>query len=95
MKAVADVIHNRARKRNKSVCEVVREKGQFSWVRKSTKMQMYDRNTLTVFYNLDKMESVVGDAEYFHSGRKPWWAKGMERVAVVGQHKFYEYKEGT
>lgn len=91
MKAVADVIHNRARKRNKSVCEVVREKGQFSWVRKSTKMEMYDRNTLTVFYNLGNMESVVGDAEYFHSGNSPPWLSKAKISAKIGRHTFLKY----
>jgi len=94
--AVADVIINRTKSGRfpKSICSVITQRGQFSFVR-SGKLPTPPANAqwrkalavAKVAHN-DQWDSPAGDALYFHARYvKPSW--GRARVATVGNHVFY------
>ena len=94
--AVADVIINRTKSGRfpKSICSVITQRGQFSFVR-GGKLPTPPSNAqwrravgvATVAQN-DLWDSPAGNALYFHARYvKPGW--GRARVASVGNHVFY------
>lgn len=98
--AVASVILQRMKNRNKSACQVVFEKHQFSWVRKWKKNEQDTLHHLSMAKNIlaqykrKKYNGLV--ATHFHSKnmkRKPKWTKKMKMVANIGNHLFYLHKE--
>ncbi len=94
--AVADVILNRSTSGRfpGSVCSVVTQKGQFSFVRKgklpTPPANAQWRRALAVAQVARKnlWESPAGDALYFHA-RYVNGAQGRASVATVGNHIFY------
>ena len=88
VRAVLDVILKRMDKRNKTACEVVKEKGQFSWYSKRFKFKA-DEKMLTMAEEVFKMKPVMPDAEYFHSTNvQPGWH--LRKLGRVGHHIFYK-----
>lgn len=96
-KAVASVTMNRVRsgKYPKTVCGVVRQPRQFSWVgrQRPTPITKIDPDIVSLAhryvlnYNPARMD-VTGGALSFHSTRvNPRW--NMKRVARIGNHIFY------
>jgi len=94
--AVADVIINRTKSGRfpKSICSVITQRGQFSFVR-GGKLPTPPSNAqwrravgvATVAQN-DLWDSPAGNALYFHARYvKPSWNRA--RVATVGNHIFY------
>lgn len=99
MVAVGRVVMNRVEQRDKTICQVVQEPGQFVWVpsykRKSIKI---DRDSLdwkkAITYShliLDRSYTFnpVGKASYFHSGRRTKTFNGAYHVTSIGGHHFY------
>ena len=95
--AVAEVIINRAESGRfaKSICGVVHQRGQFSFVR-GGKMPSINRGTRAWREALavaqvaqdEAWESSASDALFFHARRvSPKWR--LKRVAAVGNHIFY------
>lgn len=95
--AVAKVILNRTESGRfpKSVCSVVKQAGQFSFVRGGVMPSVSTENNAfrtavaiaQVAMN-DAWDSAAGDALYFHARRvSPGWR--MTRVAAIGNHIFY------
>lgn len=95
--AVAEVIINRAESGRfaDSICGVVHQRGQFSFVR-GGKMPSINRNSRAWHEALavaqvaqdEEWESSASDALFFHARRvSPKWR--LKRVAAVGNHIFY------
>ena len=94
--AVADVIINRTKSGRfpKSVCSVITQRGQFSFVRggklPTPPANAQWRKALAVakVAQNDAWDSPAGNALYFHARYvKPSWNRA--RVATVGNHVFY------
>ena len=94
--AVADVIINRTKSGRfpKSVCSVITQRGQFSFVRggklPTPPANAQWRKALAVakVAQNDAWDSPAGNALYFHARYvKPSWNR--PRVATVGNHVFY------
>lgn len=95
--AVADVILNRAESGRfaDTVCGVVHQPGQFSFVR-GGRMPAINRNSqdwreavaIARIAEKDRWESAASDALFFHAAHvSPRWK--LRRVATVGNHVFY------
>lgn len=95
--AVAEVIRNRARSGRfaSSLCGVVHQPGQFSFVRggrmpaiNRTSRDWKEAVAITRISENDRWESRAPDALFFHATRvSPRWK--LRRVATVGNHVFY------
>lgn len=94
--SVGQVIRNRVNQKKfpKTFCSVVYQQGQFSWSR-SKKLKITDMDSWNkaqdiakVTYYLGWPKSLIGDATYFYSGKRPYWAKGMTRVAHYDGNTF-------
>lgn len=95
--AVADVILNRADSGRfaSTVCGVVHQPGQFSFVR-GGRMPAINRNSqdwreavaIARIAEKDRWESAVSNALFFHATHvSPRWK--LRRIATVGNHVFY------
>ena len=94
--AVADVIINRTKSGRfpASICSVVTQRGQFSFVRGGhiptiANSRAYRTAVAVARVALaDAWEKPAGDAMYFHARRvSPAWR--MQKVASIGNHIFY------
>ncbi len=95
--AVAQVILNRTKSGRfpKSICSVVTQRGQFSFVRGGRVPEInranaaYQRAIAVAHVAVDKLwDSGAGNALYFHATSvTPRWR--MARVASIGHHIFY------
>lgn len=98
--AVGQVTRNRVNKSTfpSTYCKVIHQESQFSWTKyKNLKIKDKDawdnaRKIATVTYYLGWPDSLVGNATHFHSGKRPYWAKNMKKVAEIDGQKFYEEK---
>ena len=92
-KAVAFVTMNRAKsgKYPSNVCNVVFQKGQFSWVhQKGSRAKVVNGGHLyqiasEIYHNHDKLSDPSNGAIYFHRAGKGSRKKGK----VIGNHVFY------
>lgn len=90
-RAVLTVLQNRMRIRDMTACEVVAEKGQWSWYGKKPVKEMTGKMKEWL-HRVESSRKVLGNrVEYFHntSIKTPKWAKKMELVMIVDNHKFY------
>ena len=95
--AVAQTILNRTRSGRfpESICGVVFQPGQFSFVRGNgfppvMRQSRYWKNAIAIAHVAlnDLWDSTVDNALYFHARRvSPGWR--MQRIAAVGNHVFY------
>ncbi len=99
MQAVALVTLNRAKQQDKTVCDVVYQRKQFSW----TMMPKLLRKPMTDNYDAvhrvasaamsDKLVDFTGGATHYHTNKvKPRWAKALDKIGSVGAHIFYKGK---
>jgi len=97
MRAVAHVTMNRMRSRlfRSTVCGVVHQPSQFSWVRQgyaSPRGPLWERAkeiALSVYTGEDASDN-TGGATYFHaSSSRPSWSRRFSRTATIGGHIFY------
>jgi spore germination cell wall hydrolase CwlJ-like protein len=95
IEAVASVVMNRARQANKSVCSVVYERKQFSWVF-VTKDKRMKGNIMDVLVVTNKalngyLVDITGGATHYHATYvRPQWAKRMLRTVKINNHIFYK-----
>lgn len=100
--AVAYVTLNRARTANKSICAIVKEPNQFSWVsRHNSRRQPSDQDSwesaveIAALTQVGFINNPVGSATHYHaSAARPYWAKSAQRIAVIDNHIFYERPNG-
>lgn len=98
--AVGQVIRNRVHYDGfpHTYCGVVYQKGQFSWSKnknlkiKDQESWEYAKKIAAITYYIGWPESLVGNALYFHSGKKPYWAKEYEKTVKIDGHRFYKIK---
>lgn len=98
--AVGQVIRNRVKsdKFKSTYCGVVYQKGQFSWTQyKNLKIKDQEswnnaKKIATVTYYFGWPYELVKDALFFHSGKKPYWAKAYEKTVKIDGHRFYKIK---
>ena len=103
MGAVAAVIAQRSTNRNLTPEQVCLQKWQFScWNGTSEADLAHLYKTpqaefaLYLEKNIDRINrSKVNFADHYYADyiKAPYWAKGKEPVAVIGQHKFYRLKK--
>lgn len=89
-RAVLDVIYNRMRLTNKSACDIVKQRGQFSWVKTYKGNWKATQKQLHRLQKLDSLAPVVPTATHF--ARKEVsnrWTRKFKRVAIIGNHAFY------
>lgn len=91
--AVIQTVRNRARKRKKSVCSVVKEPHQFSAYKKGMNLRSVriPKKWLHKFSEASKMRPVVASCvEFYHTvAVKPAWSKERKFVGKIASHKFY------
>lgn len=87
-KAVLQVVHNRARIYNKSVCQIIKQRGQFSWVGHKPFIAMTAERARQLI-EIQEHEDVIGkDVLYFYNNSvKPKWARKMT-CKRIGRHNF-------
>lgn len=87
-KAVQEVILNRSMATGKTVCAVVKEKHQFSWVGKKPFLPLND-DMRWMLQEVKEARPVLRDDAYlyFHSGKKPSWTRRMI-CRMIGNHRF-------
>jgi len=98
-KAVADVVLNRAKAWKKSVCQVVWQPGQFSFLNGKKiapkfpqKYLALARNLLTEHHNGRRIDSTKGSKWFFTIASENYLTKKLQVVAVIGNHKFMREK---
>jgi len=97
--AVAQVIVNRTEDGRfpRSYCGVVRQKGQFSFMRGQEMPQIRDRSAaweravaIAQIAHHDLWESEAGEAVFFHARYvRPGWSRTKTRLAQIDTHIFY------
>jgi hypothetical protein len=97
--AVAQVIVNRTEDGRfpRSYCGVVRQKGQFSFMRGSAMPQIRDRSAawaravaIAQIAHRGLWESEAGEAVFFHAKYvRPGWSRTKTRLAQIDTHIFY------
>jgi hypothetical protein len=103
MVAVANVTTNRVADPEypKTVCEVVYQRKQFSWTNAKVPPTIDEPNLWEAALRLadkamkGKLPNLVGDARFYYNPKlaNPAWAKSMEEVKVVSNHRFLDYPE--
>jgi len=96
MQAVALVTLNRAKQQDKTVCEVVYQRKQFSWTNTAK-----GRNK-PITGNIDTVHAVASQAiagvliditsgaTHYHTTKvKPVWRRALDEVVVINNHIFY------
>lgn len=92
--AVAEVVLNRVKKRDKSVCEVVYEPKQFSWSNSKGLPKPNEHWDSSVklarsYLDGDRQTSITNGAQYFHTNSIPLNCKA-KNVKRIGNHVFYD-----
>lgn len=97
LEAVASVIMNRAKKSRRSVCSIVYERKQFSWVHvtkdKRIKGNIMDILSITHKALSGVLVDVTHGATFYHATYvKPFWAKHKVLTVQINNHIFYKDK---
>ncbi len=96
--AVAEVILNRVESRRfpGSVCSVVHQSGQFSFMFDGHSDNMRDRGAIDRAGRIARLmldgapRGLTAGATYFHTtGVRPSWSRRFDRTAQIGAHLFY------
>ena len=95
-RAVAHVVLNRSKQKNKSVCEVVTEPNQFSWVKgktgpRPTEYEAWIRATDIASNVIDgQSKDPTKGANHFwnHTLVKPLWSNSCSSMRILGNHAF-------
>jgi spore germination cell wall hydrolase CwlJ-like protein len=89
--AVKDVILNRAKQNNKSVCWVIKQSGQFTY--KGMKTNVVASPLMLKRYHQISSKKVLPQSYiyFFNKRLNPKWARGF-KCKIVGNHKFCKEK---
>lgn len=93
-KAVVEVILNRVKRRGLSICEVVLQNKQFSFVSRRTQW-LSEEASEKVLKALSRVSEAVGKcATHYHNHTvQPKWAQAFVILRVIGGHIFYGRRE--
>jgi spore germination cell wall hydrolase CwlJ-like protein len=73
MRGVYDVILNRAKLYGKTACQVLKQRGQFPYMRKGKVKKVVDRSFNNMYNTVLMMEAVLNERFlYFNHKRQPW-----------------------
>lgn len=75
----------------KSLCGVIKQPSQFSWLNKGSKRQSVPRGHSCYKAAAEAMKFRGYFADHYYASyiRQPRWAKRMKGVKTIGTHKFY------
>ena len=93
--AVGNVVLNRVAsgKFPKTVCEVVKQKKQFSWYKGNDEKFNSTTSTATKFAAQKAMQAKRDDVLFFHATYvMPKWSKSLSKQFTIGNHIFYALK---
>jgi spore germination cell wall hydrolase CwlJ-like protein len=92
-RAVADTIINRAEAYGMTICQVVKQRGQFSWVGLKP-MRKYNTAMRELLTEVNEVPTILSnDYLYFFNKRlRPKWARHM-KCRVISNQKFCRTKE--
>ena len=97
MQAVALVTLNRAKQQDKTVCEVVYQRKQFSWTNTAKGRNKPITGDINVAYNVasaamsDRLIDFTSGATHYHTTKvKPVWRRALDEVVVINNHIFYK-----
>lgn len=104
--SVIAVVFTRMKKQRMSACQVVMQKGQFSWYRGKHSLTPTERSVkllpLVRMAIKDRREGKFVDytngATHFHTiSSRPYWShpKHTVKLATIGDHHFYKVRENT
>ena len=79
MRAVADVVLNRARKNRVTICETIKAKGQFPWAKNGIK-KVTDKKFLTSYFKVVNMKPIVSQDVIYFNHRKHKWAGSHRKI---------------
>ena len=93
-RAVGHVVLNRSRILNKSICHIVKQEHQFSFVRRGLiKKAPQESHAVAedVMSGQGRTSLIAREALFFVSIKvKPRWAARKRYLGKIGQHKFYK-----
>jgi spore germination cell wall hydrolase CwlJ-like protein len=99
MQSVALVTLNRAAQQNKTVCDVVYQRKQFSWANtakgrdKPLSGNINDAYAVASAAMTGTLHDFTGGATHYHTTKvKPVWRKALDKVVVINNHIFYKGK---
>ena len=99
MQAVALVTMNRARQQDKTVCEVVYQRKQFSWTNTAKGRNKPVTGNINTAHNIASqavsgvLDDITGGATHYHTKKvKPIWRKSLDKIAIINNHIFYKGK---
>jgi len=97
MQAVALVTLNRAKQQDKTVCEVVYQRKQFSWTNTTKGRNKPIKGNIDAAYNVasaamsDKLIDFTGGATHYHTKKvKPIWRKSLDKIATINHFQTKE-----
>jgi spore germination cell wall hydrolase CwlJ-like protein len=100
MQAVASVTLNRAAQQNKTICDVVYARKQFSWTNTAKGRNKPITGDTSVLYTVvDKamtgvLLDITGGATHYHTHAvKPVWRKQLKTLLTINNHIFYRKKQ--
>jgi spore germination cell wall hydrolase CwlJ-like protein len=96
MQAVALVTLNRAKQQDKTVCEVVYQRKQFSWTNTAKGRNKPITGNIDTVHAVasaamnDNIIDFTSGATHYHTKRvKPVWRRALDEVVVINNHIFY------
>lgn len=100
MKAVALVTLNRAKQQDKTVCEVVYQRKQFSWTNTAKGRNKPVTGNINTAHNIASqavsgvLDDITGGATHYHTKKvKPVWRKALSKATTINNHIFYRNKQ--
>lgn len=92
--AVANVILNRARIKNRTIKKIAYSRSQFSSINGRLFHQPLNEKCLKVAMDAIKGKNNIGSSTHFHSEEvKPYWTKHFKFIRKIGKIYFYESSE--
>lgn len=101
MEAVGYTILNRVADKSRwpsNIYDVIKQEGQFSFWKDRHKQKQptekdWEIGHVVAYDVINRIaDNPIGKSNHYHSiGVNPKWAKKMEFVAQIGNHKFYKY----
>ena len=97
--AVAQVVVNRVHHEGypSSVCSVVKQRNQFSWLWDDISDKPYEKEAWILSQRVAKtvldgvtVEIVEGATHYHATSVKPAWAKRLKKIVQIDDHIFYK-----
>ena len=94
IRAVYDSILARMKKRNKTACQIVLEKHQYTGMTRN-KIKNVSEEALTDLETIGRMHPVVEGCTHYYANYilPPKWVRDMKSCGKVGKHLYFKEKE--